>query len=258
MKKKLLTIVLTALLLLSMAALGVSTVFRVEKVSLVARLTPQAGVTAETLQEELKKAYAKDSIFAVNDKKAEKVIAGYPYLRIISFKKGYPNGLTVTVVEDTETYAVEATGGYYILNAQGIVVEFRAQANNREDNAPNVLVKGLTVAGRVGSTLSGDNAWGSMLALCDSVDVALGGIRRNVTVAEVYGRTPQCFYRLTMAEGVKIYIADPDVLTQEKGRAAIEKYLSLLDTERMTGRITVRAIEGQVIAEYKPTDVGAF
>ncbi len=254
MKKKLLTIILTVLLLLSIAALGVSTVFRVEQVTLIARLTPQAGITAEGLQEELERAYDKDGIFSVNDEKAERVVAKYSYLRVIGFKKSYPNAITVTIVEDTETYAVESEGGYYVLNAEGIVVAHRAEANNRGDGAPNLLVKGLTVTGKVGGTLSGDNAWGAMLALCQSVDDALGGIRRNVILAEVYRRTPQCFYRLTMAEGVKIYIVEPDLFTNEKGVAAIEKYLSLSAEERLTGRITVRIVEGEVIAEYKSVD----
>ncbi len=254
MKKKLLTIVLTTLLLLSMGALGLSTVFRVEQVTLIARLTPQAEVTAEGLQAELEKAYDKDSIFSVSDKKAEKVISNYSYLRVIGFKKSYPNALTVTVVEDTETYAVESEGGYYVLNAEGIVVAHRAEANNREDGAPNLLVKGLTVTGKVGGNLSGDSAWGAMLALCQGVDDALGGIRRNVILAEVYRRTPQCFYRLTMAEGVKIYIEEPELLTDKKATLAIEKYLSLSGEARLTGRIAVRTVEGQVIAEYKSVD----
>ncbi len=254
MKKKLLTIILTALLLLSTAALGVSTVFRVEQVTLIARLTPQAEVTAEGLQAELEKAYAKDSIFSVKDNEAEKVVSKYSYLRIIEFKKSYPNAITVTVVEDTETYAVESEGGYFVLNGEGIVVAHRAEVNNREDGAPNLLVKGLTVTGKVGGTLSGDSAWGSMLALCQGVDDALNGIRRNVTLAEVYRRTPQCFYRLTMAEGVKIYIEEPDLLTDEKADVAIEKYLSLSGEERLTGRIAVRVVEGQAVAEYKSVD----
>ncbi len=254
MKKKLLTITLTALLLLSVAALGISTVFRVERVTLDARLTARAGVTAEDLQEELKSAYERESIFSVDEKKAEEIVKKYPYLRVVRFEKGYPSGLTVTVVEDSETYAVAAENGYYILNSEGIVVEFRAEANNRVDNAPNLLIEGLTVTGKVGEVLTGDPAWQTTFALCNAVDKSLDGIRRNVVRIEVLSRSPQTFYLLTMREGVKIYIEEPALSTEEKGKVAIEKYLSLSDGERIAGRITVRLLDGRAVAEYKNVD----
>ncbi len=254
MKKKILTIVLTALLLLSMTVLGVSTVFQVETVTLSARLTSNAGVTAESLQEEIATAYEKQSILSSNEKKAEKIVEKYPYLRLVSFKKSYPDKLTFTVVEESETYAVEGENGYAILNGAGVIVAMRKEANNREDKAPNLLLKGLTVTGKVGDTPTGDDAWSSMFSLCKAVDTALGSIRVNVVSAEVLMRAPQSVYLMTMREGVKIYVETPDTFTEEKGKAAIEKYLSLTDEERMKGRITVRTVAEKTVAEYKMVD----
>ncbi len=254
MKKKILTIALTALLFLSVAALAVSTVFRVERVALIANFTSSAGVTAEDLQKELQAAYEKDSIFSIDKSKAEEVVKNHAYLRVTGFEKTYPDGLVVTVVEDSETYAVETENGYYILSVGGVVVERRAEANNRLDAAPNVLLKGLTLTGEVGETLSGDSAWASVYTLCVKMDEALGGIRKNVTCVEVLTRSPKTFYLVTMREGVKIYVEEPAFLTEEKARAAMDKYLSLSDGERMTGRIAVHAIEGVVVAEYKNVD----
>ncbi len=245
---------MTALLFLSAVALGVSTVFRVEGVTLYATLTPQAGVEATALQEELKRAYERESTFSVDDKKAKKIVEKYPYLRVTSFQRSYPNALKITVVEDLETYAVQRENGYYILNASGVVVATRENENNRADGAPNVLVKGLTVTGSVGEGLTGDAAWADMLRLCMETDKALGGIRKNVLSVEVILRSPQTYYLLTMREGVKIYVEAPADLTEEKVQAAIEKYLSLTDAERMTGRITVHTIAGKGVADYTPRD----
>ncbi len=254
MKKKLLTIVLTALLVLSVVTLGVANVFRVDGVTLVARFTPYAGVTAEALQEELIAAYKKESIFSVDGSDAETVAKKYPYLRVVGFKKRYPDKLTITIVEDSETYAVENQDGYYILNAAGIVVAKRSTPDNRVDRSPNLLLKGMQLYGEVGGTLTGDKEWRSMFTLCSAMDELLEGIRTNVVAAEVVSRKPQTFYRFIMREGVKLYFEDPLTLTKEKGQAAIEKYSSLKDSERMTGRITVHVVEGVAIAEYKSID----
>ncbi len=254
MRKKVLTITLTILLFLSVAALAVSTVFRVERVGVIARLTAQAGVSAEDLQKELQAAYEKDSTFSVDKDKAEEIVGKYPYLRITGFEKNYPDGLVITVVEDCERYAVESANGYYILNAEGVVVEFRAEANNRLDNAPNVLLKNLTLSGEVGGTLSGDPTWNSMLTLCNAMDKALGGIRKNVVSMEVWKPSSKTYYSIAMREGVKVYVEEPSLLTEEKAKSAVDKYLSLTDEERMTGRITVHVIEGVAIAEYKKVD----
>ncbi len=254
MKKKILTIALTALLFLSAVALGVSTVFRVEEVTLIASLTPQASVTAPDLQAELKKAYERESTFSLNSAKAKEIVKKYPHLRVTGFERKYPNALEITVAEDTETYAVQTENGYYILSDAGIVVELRDDASNRFDGAPNVLIQGLRVTGSVGGELSGDSAWASMRGLCSAVDKALGGIRKNVISVEVLARAPQTYYLISMREGVRIYIDDPASLTAEKGAAAMEKYLSLTDGERMTGRITVHTIEGKAVADYKAID----
>ncbi len=254
MKKKVLTVLLTGLLLLSLTALGISTLFRVEKVALFARFSAQTEVTEEELQAELIDAYKKESIFSADKKKAEKIVEKYPYLRIVGYTKSYPDKLSFWVVEDSETYAVATEKGYYILNAEGILVDERADNYNREDNAPNVLVRGVTASGRLGEALEGDDAWQTMLSLCRSMDNALGGIRKNVDSVEVFTRAPQTVYLFRMREGVSIYIEQSNALTKEQAEAAIEKYFSLSQEERMRGRITVRAVEGEALAEYKQTD----
>ncbi len=256
MKKKILTILLTALVFLSATALGVSTVFRVDTVAIeISRVSAFATEDAEKLRAELIAQYEQESIFSVEKSAVNAAVEKYPYLRMTGFKKSYPNKLVLTLSEDAEVYAVEKENGeYYILGGDGSVLEIRSTPVNRLDNENNVLLKGLEVSGERGGVLSGDNCWDSMRTLCLEMDKALGGIRSNILSVEVLYRKPETAYRIRMKEGVTLYFWDPAVMTKEKARGAIDKYLSLSDAQRMTGRITVGYAEGEVLLGYEPID----
>lgn len=253
MNKKVLTIILTALMFLSGVVLGIATVFRVNDVSVVATVvSEQAKAEAEAFKKDLLKVYNEENIFSVKNSEMDSVLSEYPYLRVTDFKKSYPNKIVVSISEDAEVYAVETGEEYYILGGSGSVLGRRASSLNRLDNAENVRLKGLTVTGEKGGELSGDECWPSMLGLCKAMDETLGGIRANVVSVEVLTRTPETFYLITMREGVKVYVHAPSVMTEEKAREAMNEYLSLSDAERMTGRITVRDAGGKVYVSYSP------
>ncbi len=255
MRKKVLTIVLTAIVYLSAVGLGLSTVFRVRAVSLDAAVISEgASERVQTMREELLDAYESEGTLSVNKSKAEKVLSKYPYFRLISFKKSYPDTLYIQVVEDSEVYAVQTGEEYYILSKEGIVVERRKTPVNRLDKGDNVLVTGLDASGDRGEELVGDPCWQTALRLCQGMDTALDGIRKNVLSLDVLKRGSEIFYRLTMREGVKIYIDTPDTLTDEKSKRAVDEYLSLSDIDKTLGYIGVHEIDGKVTAEHKKGD----
>ena len=64
----------------------------------------------------------------------------------------------------------------------------------------------------------------------------------------------ETFFRLTMREGVRIYVGNPYVMTTEKAQAVIEKYLSLTDSERLTGRVAVSERAGELVIGYAEKD----
>ncbi len=251
MKKRVLTIVLTVILFLSAVALGVSTVFRVDTVAVKATVETADGQSQiQNLQKELEALYDEQSIFSADKEKAEKLLEKYPYLRITEFERSYPNKITFTIVEDTETYAVEAKiGGYYILGKSGIVITHRNEAGEH-----NVIIRGVQATGKRGYSLTGDSCWQSLLSLCEEMDEALKGLQKNVLSAEIKYRTPETVYAVTMREGVRIYVNNPTVLTKKKAQVAIEKYVGLTDRERMEGRILVVDAKGEVSATYDGTD----
>jgi hypothetical protein len=60
-----------------------------------------------------------------------------------------------------------------------------------------------------------------------------------------------------MHEGVKIYVGVPEELTKEKALAAVEKYLSLSDAQRMKGKIMIASKDGNLIVSYDEKDFAA-
>lgn len=253
MTKKVLTILLTVLLFLSAVVLGGSTVFRVDDIAVKATVSEESKTNLSQLQGDLKDLYEGKGIFSVKEEDVTSIVAQYPYFRMTEFEKHYPNKIIVTIEEETEVYAVErAEGGYYILGETGMVLEIRDSSINRLDNVENVIIKGVTLSGQKGESLVGDECWASMLLLCQRMNEKLGGIRSNVLSVEVLIRTPEIFYMIEMREGVKIYVGDPSVMTEEKAKKAMDEYMALSTSQRMTGRLTVRDMDGQVLVGYSP------
>lgn len=262
-KKTIWVIVLTAVIFLSLATLGVTSVYRIDTVTLNASVvSEEAKAEAALLQNKLEDAYDKKSSFGVDETKAEEILAGFPHFRLTGFEKSYPNRIIVSITEDAEVYAVSAGGdNYYILGADGMVLGIRNSYTNRLDGADNVLLKGLQVVGEKGAYLSGDECLVPLLTFCQKVSDTLSGIRRNVVSVEVIKNTSvleEARFKITMREGVMLYIGNPTKMTEEKACLAIEKYLSLSDEERLVGRIAVSDKDGEVIVGYSEKDDFGF
>lgn len=254
MKKKGIVVLLTLLIFFSATILGVSTVFRVDGVAVDASVFSElADEEAKQLQKRLYEVYGKDSTIFANDKEAKTVLKEFPYLRLVGFEKNYPNKIVVKVTEDEELYAVSASEtdeDFYIISADGIVMERRSSPNNRLDGEPLITVKGLAVTGTKGQKLNGGASLETFLSFCARMSEKLNGLRDNVVAVEISAYSPE--YCLTTREGVKIYVGSPMDLTREKADAAVEKYLELSDNERRSGSIAVVDKGGNVIASYDP------
>ena len=257
MRKKTVVILLTALLFIAIAVLGVSTVFRVRSAKVDAEVISQAATEeVEELQKRLQAAYDKDSTFRVNDKKAKEILEDFPYFRMTGFSKSYPDKIVVKVTEDAEVFAMEKADSedYYILGADGMILAIRPSTENRLDSSPNVIVsgEGLNVSGDKGEKINGGDNVNAMLDVCALMAEELNGLRDNVVSIQVAKYAPE--FCIVMREGVKIYIGEPAVMTREKAAAAIEKYLSLTDAQRMKGRIAVAANGEEIRVDYSEID----
>ncbi|MBQ8291663.1 MAG: hypothetical protein IJX88_04035 [Clostridia bacterium] len=263
-KKNVLVVILTVLIFLSATILGVSAVFRVDEVLVVAPVVSEEAKTEATeLKRELLKAYEKESIFSVEESVAKNVIAKFPYFHMTKFEKAYPNRLVVTVREGEEVYATpcdETAGTYYILDEAGTVLGIRESTANRADGANNVLIVGqpaLMLTGEKWQPLAGDEALETLFAFCKAVSKDLNGIRRNVisvTVLRLASAKEETLFKLEMREGVNVYVRNPADGGAAKAKIAIDKYLSLSDGERLKGAILVFDNEGEVVCNYYERD----
>ncbi|MBE5744514.1 MAG: hypothetical protein E7355_00040 [Clostridiales bacterium] len=261
--KKVLIILLTVLVFLSGTVLGVSSVYRVDEVVVDAKIiSAEAEMEAAELKNCLQAAYEKKFTLSVKDTEANAILEDFPYFRITSIEKKYPNRLIVHVAEDDEVYAVSrAEGGYYILNREGTVLGIRDNYINRSDEtkkAKNVLIEGVTVTGEKGQTIAGDDALGYLFDFCARVDELLQGIRRNIVSIEKIQAgvsADTVMLKLVTFEGVNIYVNTPSVNAGEKATAAVETYLSLEDGQRTRGMIAVADVGGVVKAVHSDKDV---
>ena len=259
--KNVLVIILTVVIFLSATVLGISTVYRVNEVTVRTSLVSEAAqAEAEALQKRLLEVYEKKSTLFLEETEAVDVMEEFPYFRMLSFEKSYPNRIIISVAEDAEVYAVPTLSeenAYYIVGADGTVLGIRNDYTNRLDGTENLLIEGLTATGEKGQVLFGDERISSLFAFCAKFSELLGGIRRNVAFIKIKSPTSsleETIFLFTMREGVKIYVGNPLTMTEEKAQAVFDKYSSLSDEERLTGRIAVSDKEGELLLTYASKD----
>lgn len=260
-KKNILIIILTALVFLSAVTLGVATTYRIDDVCVrPITVSDEAQDEAQTLQARLKEAYAGQSTFFVDDTQVKEILADFPYFRLTGVERAYPNLLVVNVTEDAEVYAAALDGeNYRIFNADGVALGERGDYLNRADGAEkqaeNILLSG-TKSG--GAAMTADEIYEKFFPFCKTLDTLLDGeIRRNVTKIALFEPTSQpsdSYFRLTMREGVKIYVLFPSVLSTEKLSEAVTVYRSLSVAEKMEGRIVVLHNAQGVASDYNKVD----
>ena len=124
--KSILVIILTVLVFLSAPVLGVSSVYQVEEVTVRTSLVSEAAqAEAEALQKRLLEVYERKSTLFLEQTEAVDVMEEFPYFRMLSFEKSYPNRIIISVSEDAEVYAVptlSVENEYYILGEDGTVL----------------------------------------------------------------------------------------------------------------------------------------
>ncbi len=254
MRKKILVITLTVLVFLSCVVLGGATVFRVNEITVkTSAISSPAQVEAQALKARLEEEYLGDNLLFAGDNKAESVVEEFPYFLFVSFKKEFPARIVVTVLEDAEVYSVPHVNGYYLLSGDGSILSSRQDSNNRLDGHPNVLLKGLSVTAN-GTQITGDEYFPTVLTACQGFDERLNGIRNNVLSVDLVNRYPVTILAFQMYEGVRVYLVNPNALTQEKIDGAVEKYFALSVEERRYGCIVVSEIEGKVTISYEEKD----
>lgn len=259
-KKNVLIIILTALVFLSAASLGVVSVFRINFVTVNAPVVSQeAKAEAEELQKKLYEVYEGENIFSMDESVATEIFEQFPYFKMTAFEKQYPNRIVIEATEDVELFAVKKDEtSFYILSADGTLLSERDSAINRSDNASNIVVTGVDIQAAEGEIANNDECLAWLFEFCQKTSKLLGGLRKNVTSIEILRPTSsvtEMMFKLHFKEGVVAYVRNPSVFIGGKAEKMVEKYLALSDSERLRGMIFVTERQDEaVIAEYSKDD----
>lgn len=246
--KKIVTILLTVIVFLSAAFLGVSAVYRVEEVTLITHnVSAPAETEAARLKEQLEKAYLKRSTILADDTAAKAAVASFSYFRLTGFEKDYPGRLVITATEDIETYAVSRGEKYAVYSAEGTLLSVRESIINRADGKDNLLVFGVETesgAETENGAETGENFIRSaVFTVLQTLDLSLSGIRGNVWKAELSkptSRPQDNFLTVFFREGVQAVIYAPDSFPQEKAEALYKTYTyELTQSQRISGKIII-------------------
>ena len=252
--KKILIIILTALVFCATAFIGVANVYRVSGVTLkVNTVSDEAKEEAARMQKELEEAYVGESTLFADNELALAVVENYPYFRLTNFEKGYPDVLVIEATEDMESFAVQTESGYMILSQTGTVLDHRAESKNRADGEENIVIFGAHPSGEVGDTVSGAG-FEALLRMCLVMSDKLNGVCSNIAKIVFDNVEEDGVISLYMREGVRINIVHPHLFTEEKAVLFTEKYLSLDDEQRLTGFIhaTESADGTKANVKYEP------
>lgn len=240
--KKIVTILLTVIVFLSAAFLGVSAVYRVEEVTLITHnVSAPAETEAARLKEQLEKAYLKRSTILADDTAAKAAVASFSYFRLTGFEKDYPGRLVITATEDIETYAVSRGEKYAVYSAEGTLLSVRESTINRADGKDNLLVFGAETES--GAENEENFIRSAVFTVLQTLDLSLSGIRGNVWKAELSkptSRPQDDFLTVFFREGVQAVIYAPDSFPQEKAEALYKTYTyELTQSQRISGKIIV-------------------
>lgn len=255
MRKKVLCLALSFVILIAVIVLGAHFVFMVDTVVVYYNVLSEKGVEySVSIQKDLENAYiGKNTLFVSRDE-ADEVLSNYPYVKGVSVRKIFPDKIAVYAEETPERFAVENSSGEYdMLDEDGTYLATRDSNENYADGFRNILLTGF---GEYSSDFTSSEAFKAAKQICDHMHTAFDGVRANLSEINYVHPTSDdsdAYFELTMTEGVVIRIYTPLSSTEAKCAAVVESYLSLSPEDRLYGLIT--AVEkadgsGEFITSY--------
>lgn len=220
--------------------------FTVKKVS--AEFTVYGASQAEEIQKELD-AFTGKSMLFLDEDDVYKVCEKYPYYRITSVKKSYPNVLRVSVIKRAEAFKVVSGANVYVIDGEGVVLNDTGATEYSGNVIPIELKTVAIESAAVGEKIktASDGLFYAIiksandLGLCDlvgSIRIDDADMRRNAVI--------------TINTGVKIVVWNVENYGAEKIVKAFEKYETLGDYYKNNFWITIG--DGGASATWTPND----
>lgn len=240
-EKRRMIVILSVAIFLCVFLLGGNTVFSVNRVDVDFALASEYNYdTAQSAKKAVDRKCLGQNLLFLSENAVKETLGEYPYFSLRSFEKRYPNVLHVEIEEKVEVFAFEYGGQYSMTDEDGKVYRTVDENENIADGGENFLFSGLSSDGK--GDFSSDGYYAAALQSGRVTNELTGGIRTcfvSLTVSRPTQNAMTHEFVLRSREGVTLHIFNPGVLTEKKIRAAVEKYLSLSDAQKIGGRITV-------------------
>lgn len=241
MRKRVLCLALSFVILIAVIALGTHFVFKVDTVVVYYNVLSEKGVEySVSIQKDLEEAYIGKNTLFVTEDEADEVLSNYPYVKGVSVRKIFPDKIAVYAEETPERFAVQnSSGSYDMLDEEGTYLSTRESNENYSDGFRNILLTGF---GEYSSSFTESEAFEAAKTICDYMHTAFNGVRANLSAISYVHPTSDeadAYFELSMTEGVTVRIYTPLSSTEEKCASVVERYLSLAPEDRLYGLITV-------------------
>lgn len=189
--------------------------------------------------------YKGESILFLSEKEIAEKLSGGNYV-VTSCEKKYPCTINVTIKERLEIFAVSVGGLYSMYDGDGNFLRSSLENTNISDGTPNVELTGLAV-----------EQLKTVAEIASSFKSNFGGLRSLVksikidTRPEIEGYTDKLIFNTRC--GILIQIDDYLNDYEEKISAAFQKYNTLSDRQKLSGRVRGYRIgdeNGLINADY--------
>lgn len=199
--------------------------------------------------------YEGRNVFLVNTEEISARINDETIFNVEEVKKEYPSTIRVKLSSRQERFAIETTGGYYILDEVFAVSEIRADKKNSADELDNILLTFTNVeAPELVLKTRADYENNVALSLVKTVIDSIDSPRDYILSIDVEKKEENNFYvTVFFREGVVAEIRKAGELTEEKAEKTFERYLALSDWDKLSGKMICFANnDGEVVVQYDP------
>ena len=236
MKKRVILTTLAALLLLfATVAAGLSAVYTVTGVRAQFHVFSAEGrAEAAKLEEELQSFVGKSSAFLDLDDVVGKV-ESYPSFCVKTIRKKLPQRIELTIAERREAFALEKDGTFAVYDEEGKFL-FEREENVTREGDEGIVAQGFT---------EDDGYFEELFSVYGVFREEFGQVRANVLSfrLERDELSPNLdlatLLVIGMREGVKLRIVAPASLLRQKTEAALARYRTLTDAQRLYGTVIV-------------------
>lgn len=249
MKHKRLATVVSAVLFAGILLISFRLIFTVSKVEV------NYAACTETTENEILSAkenltgFLGKNVFSVDESEVEAYLSGNPYFRVVEVKVRLPHGLTVTVEERLESFAVFNGGKYYFLDSKSYVLSEKDNNGSRADGKGLAVFTGDVPEFIVGKTYDGQDGLFNAALKCLNV---FEDARNELSEIELSrydetGRHERLRLTVKTKEGAIFSIWEADMLSDKKAQLLKNVFYSLKGEDRVNAYVKIFTGENNTV-----------